>query len=181
MSTVRPGEARRYCELLMISAHTHWAAALPLIPLTRAEQGRLLKQQQLDDERRAMRQLGELVTVSATSSLRLDLTLAVINGAPSKLGLGHREQINLSSILCGARFKCYYRGNLLPTWRPSMFHRQVCGGADAFDHMPQRRNRNRQLLSGPGALEKLSTLDELCTLEESRGAQRNVAQRSRAP
>ena len=112
-----------------------WSNALPLIPLTHKELVILLKQQQQQDEHTAIRHLGELDSVSASVILQLHLTREIINEALSKLRLQHRAQMNLLSILCGTRFKYYYKGILLPTWCPNRHQRQICGSTDTFNHL----------------------------------------------
>ena len=113
----------------------------------------LLKQQQQENEHHAIRLLGELDSVSAAIKLRLKLPRPIIKEALSKPRRRHSVQINLLGILRGARYKNYYKGTLLPTWCPNMYHIQVCGRTDTFNHM--LANLRSQLAKGPAAIDFL--------------------------
>ena len=132
-----------------------WSHSLPLIPLTKSEVSELLKKQQQEDETLALRQLGELDSVSAKIILRLKLTREIITTVLSRLRMRHAEQVNLLSILCGTRFKYYYQGTLLPTWCPNTFGGTTCARNDSFEHLLICYDLRRHMKQGPEAVDFL--------------------------
>ena len=96
-----------------------------------------------------MRMLGELHSESAKITLRLKLTREIIQEALSRLRFKHAEQVNLLSIICGARYKYYYQSILLPTQCPNQHNRaRECGVSDSFSYMLRLR-------AGPEATDSL--------------------------
>ena len=132
-----------------------WESSLPCIPLTHKELVVILKERQQQDEHMALRHLGELESVSAAIILKLELTREIINEALSKLPRKHKEQINLLGILCGTRYKYYYKGTLLPTWCPNKHQQQTCGQTDTFEHMVVCYGLRQYMAKGPGAIDFL--------------------------
>ena len=59
----------------------------------------------------ALRLLGEVDSVSAEMTLRLDLTREIIAVALSTLRMQHHGQVNLLRKLCGTRDRYYYIGD----------------------------------------------------------------------
>ena len=98
-----------------------------------------------------MRQLGELDSVSAAVILKLNLTREIIASALPRLRMGHEEQVNLISILCGTRFKYYSQGMLVLTWCPNTFRGEVCARNDSFNHLVNCYGLKQHLKTGPDA------------------------------
>ena len=134
---------------------TKWMKELPLIPLTKMEVKDLIATQQREDELLAIRQLGELDSVSAAVILKLNLTREIIASALSRLRMRHEEQVNLLSILCGTRFKYYFQGMLVPTWCPNTFRGEVCAKNDSFNHLVHCYGLRKHLKTGPDAIDFL--------------------------
>ena len=126
-----------------------WASSLPVIPLGGEEVKNLLKQQEKDDEFLAIRQLGEIESVSAAIITRLGLTRETIKAALSRLRMNHKAQTNLLGILCGTRFKYYHKGDLFPTACPNKHKGSVCGATDSFAHLLRCYALNKHLKEGP--------------------------------
>ena len=104
---------------------------LPCVPLTTSELKQLVAEAWEDDERRAMRQLSELGSVSASILTHLELTRSVVAEAYSALRDEREAQTNLVEILSATRFKTYRGSRVYHT----KCARRLCFSMDSFAHM----------------------------------------------
>ena len=106
----------------------------------------------------AIKQLGELESVSALIVLRLQLTREIITEALSRLRMNHAAQVNLLSIICRTRFKYYQKGFLLPTRCPNRRGGRQCDTMDTFSHLARCYNLVRHEAKGYRAIKFLTIL-----------------------
>ena len=132
-----------------------WRKTLPLAPLTREEGKDLVPSCQRQDEVTVLRQLTELESVSAGIISRLELTRDIVKEAFAQVKREHAAQINLTSILCGTRYKYRYQGLLVPTQRRNGFWGSWYGRLDAFNHTLSCYALKRYEATGLDAIEFL--------------------------
>ena len=125
-----------------------WRVQLPCVPLTTGELRRLVDETWEGDERRAMKQLSELGSVSASILTYLELTRTIVAEAYSALRDEREAQTNLVEILGATRFKTY-RGRRVYHTKCA---RPLCFAVDSFAHMLECYSLHDGVRRGPEAV-----------------------------
>ena len=125
------GLAEHFRVTVLPQQPARWRKELPRVPLTTAELKQLVVDAWEADERRALRQLSELGSVSASVLTYLELTRAVVAEAYEVLRDEREAQTNLVEILSATRYKTYRGSRVYHTKCARLY----CYSVDSFPHM----------------------------------------------
>ena len=143
-----------------------WAQQLPLIPHTKEEINTAIHKQYEQDELKAIQLLETTGSESANVITKLQLTREIVITALSALRDAHEEQVNLVSILSGARFKHHFHGVLVPTCCPNVYYGRRCNKEDNFEHLLDCYKLRERLKTGPEAVNFLVTMAQRTATKE---------------